>query len=412
VTGVQTCALPISRLIRDDAVEGSAVLTATASAGASFTWTVDAPDGLLDLRHGRGENTVAFGDGRVPDSPDGGLSEVFLTILRVLRDPGATGTMVRVRIAAELDGLVIEQEIELTVVRPAGELAVSISPSASRVGPRSTVTLVATVSGGSPFLSTGGTRPNCDSDAISTDDENPPYCISWTVNETGLNLNGATGGTTRTDDLDGADADKQLGTGDSGEALAGISYTAPLNVGTVTFRVDVTDRSGNRQTESIAITVDSNVALSIAEASSNAGSSEGTDLAPGDQSTLTVRAVDGEGPYTVEFEILNGNVRGGVISSSSCSISGLEMENGCEISYTAPSDDVGTELVRVTVIDSVGARESTIISIPISSPQSLAVTLASDFFAISPTQSTSIDAKVSGGTPPYDICYEDRKSVV
>ncbi|MFQ5590703.1 MAG: hypothetical protein ACE5HE_06055, partial [Phycisphaerae bacterium] len=445
-----------SLLIRGDTQQGSAVATARANSIATFEWCVDevAPDdtvepcttgsaaaiaarSLLDLDI---PPTFFNSEGRLIESrftdPNVATSELqrsTLTIRKVNGDPGPTGSWIRITVATTLvqgagdaddrfilsgtcdDGAACDVQAQdcadasvcepvrttrtrlLKIVRPPSELAVSISAGSARVSPDGSVELAATISGGTPFVEGEG-------DGTTATVPCDRYCIEWTPDESRLSPEVIRPAGEEIISIKPLPPFDPSGTG---QTVSTVVYTAPKAVGSVTFRVDVTDKRGNHATDTVAITVSSETALGIAEASSSGGEDGRAQLAPGDNTTLTIRAAAGEAPYTVTLTILNTGLLGGSLSQSSCTIGSSDDERaqGCSVTYRAPIDKVGTALINVTIEDAVGATESTIISLPVSAPLNLSVTLAEEGSGVEPRQTVPILATIVGGTPPYTACY-------
>ncbi len=386
-----------SRLIRDDANEGSAALTVVASDSATFEWTVNAPEGLLDVSE--------------PD-PGPGTTSV-LTINRVLADPGASNTTVNVQVIAtsESDGEQRIRSINLTIVRPQGALTTSISSLAgNRVDPGAAVILEARVIGGRPFPAGDAELPACSTvpqepgatlECEQTGSQVPPnddapYQINWSA--------------------DGLDGGQNLVVcslcSDDGETISRALYTAPSDVtGNIVFTVRATDASGNRVNASLPLVVNSAKSLTITRASA-----QSLQVSPGSSVELTAEATGGEAPYTINFSI-DPQTRGGAIrpidgeptdDESRAGCNGVDDGQPCVVSYHAAEGRVGSDLVVVEVLDSVGARTQTTISLLVTSEEELRVVAASENLTVTPGEETNIEAVITGGTPPYTACFDSQ----
>ncbi|RJP32489.1 MAG: hypothetical protein C4547_13905 [Phycisphaerales bacterium] len=383
-----------SRLIRDDANEGSAELTVVTSESATFEWTVDAPDGLLDVAE-----------------PDAGPATVsVLGINAVLADPGANGRVVTVRVVAtsESDGTERLRSINLTIVRPQGALAVSVSSLAgNRVAPGESFIVEARVAGGRPFVAESAELLACQpvppqhQSAVECEqtgeteppNEDPPYLITWSAEglDGGLNL-----------------AVCSL-CSDDGDTISRALYTAPSDVtGNVVFTVRASDASGNRANASLPLTVSSSDALTITRASADS-----PQVPPGGSVQLTGQATGGEPPYSITFSI-DPQTRGGALrplvvepgdDDSKAGCEGVEEGAACLVTYDAAEGRVGSDLVVVEVVDAVGARSQTTISLLITSEEELRVVAASENLSVAPGAATNIEAVITGGTPPYTACF-------
>ena len=414
------------RLIRNDAREGGAILVATASENVTFAWCVEVIDPAIPVRELPAPCSVADDVKAAAElleftmPPSNGSGPVStLTIERVLQDPGANGRSVRVTASATEAGVTTDEpfvetdntkvnQVILEIVRPASELAVTITSDAARVAPRGLLEMTAVISGGTPFPApSSGDRGYCgvpaDCNEFSPPDLNPPYCITWTLHQQGLGSGAPACGVV---------AVEALRPGANGETLSDLTYSVPLAVGSVSLRVEVSDQRGKRASATLAMAVNSDVPLTIAEASSSGSPTTAgdpderlTDLAPGDETTLTVRGAGGEPPYIVRFELAGSNVVGGVLSAPSCTISTAKVADGCSITYKAPDDDVGTELIRVALEDAVHSRDGTTVSVPVASPQALRVTLFAEDVGLPPASGTPLETRIVGGTPPYYVCY-------
>jgi len=398
-----------SILIRDDKDAGHAQLTVTASSGAtSFTWCVQRED---PSKHPNGLGLLEFDppledDGCVTTTPDsaGGLTG-HVDITKVIGDPGPgnaehVGEQVTIAVVATLEPVDDQGRpvpcdvpggapITLQVRRPEGPLVAVLTPvQGSAIAPGRTLTLRATISGGSPFPDDNRDCPGMASD-LNPSNNGRGYCVEWSVSGTPSQL--ARAGVLTPDDLPGTDAD--------GKVIAEADYQVPTNtVGNVVFTVSARDSSGNQAVSAAPVVVRSAKPLAFAEAAS-----EQSVVAPGETVTLTATGTGGEAPYRIDYELL-GSATLGTLSSTGCA--SRSATQACTVEYAAPGNAVGPVLVRVTLRDFVQATVSTTIALTVASREALAAAVAFDAPVIAPNARKNVTATVQGGTTPYTVCFK------
>jgi len=418
------------QVVRGDGTEGTAELRVTASMISTFDWSVcvnPAPDGSCDERPLLSVCVGATESACTELPAEGGRDplqggESILRVLDVLRDPGSLGTKVRIsgtvtQVTDAANPDQVTDTIELTIVRPAGELGVSMTAEASRVAPCRDIILTAIITGGSPYTYRSATQPNpCrpvepadDADVlrIAAADAQPEFCIAWTVDNRSLAPN---------DDCDDATGSGPmleplpLETGLNGETISSVRYRAPVGVGSALFTVEASDRRGSRAPGSFVLTVTPDDVLTFAEASS-----ERSTLPPGGMTNLRASAVGGQPPYFITFELASPDRKGGLsgnglegvtsVTSPACEPSREGVPCVFEVGYEANADNVGSELVSVEIEDAVGATANTTIGLSVASNQQLSIVAFSGTPAVQPNKEAEIGANVTGGTPPYTICF-------
>ncbi len=397
-----------SLLIRGDANESTAVVTAESSVCATFNWRVCVASDDPTCTSA-GEN--AAGDLLDFDTPSSSsvMNRSELSIDRILSDPGAAGTELIIEVdvttAAGVDGCAegddigetVTEAITIRIIRPDEPLTVSLTaPQGIQVNPGGQTTLVARITGGRPF--TGQPPQTCTGTGLqSPPNSGDPYNVVWSVNDAAL--------TSVPVMLDFAAA---CLTDDDGVTVAEGTYGAPIATGIVLISIEVTDEGGSRVTESLSVNVGSNATLSITQASA-----DNLQVAPGESTNLQVAAQGGTQPYTITYSI-DPNTRGGMVSISDqgssdpavASCTGIVAGEICTGTYTAAADETGGDTVFVTVTDSVNATASTTIPLIVASPQTLSLSANTGSPVInSDDGSTTVTATVSGGTLPYTICY-------
>jgi hypothetical protein len=414
-----------SVLVRGDATEAGATVSVQASVCSTFRWTVciaerDENGDLLPCTEAGEAAARELLDLTFPsDSADPSAASAVV-INGIETDPGIGGTQVAmfVDVASTTGGTdcadavpsqqTVSRQLVISVTRPAEPLSVVISsPDGSLVAPGDSLRLVATISGGRPFQLPDPTpcEENGTTFPLNTGD---PYRVVWTVNDAGLS-----------DTPDEAAFESLCLTSDDGLTIAEAIYTAPVATGNVLFTVQVTDSSGSRDSVSVSIAVGSTAPLSIARASAAASL-----IAPGQSTDITVGARGGTSPYRIVLDI-STSLRGGSLSplgqspgadeasraQQTCAAVGADAF--CEVTYTAAADQIGADTIFVTVFDDVGASATAAITLTIASSQTLALTANADATVISNVGGSAIvTATVSGGTPPFDICYEVQTAPV
>jgi len=386
VTGPLSASLSASRtqLIRDDAREGSAVVTATASRSALFEW--DTRD-LAAL--------AAF-----EISTTGPATQSVLRILRITSDPGADGKEVILRVTvtpADEQADPVTRELRIRVVRPRAALAAIIDQAASSVAPRDQITFSARLSGGRPLANV---TPACTPDQeqrvrIANDNPEalvPPnngmaYNVAWelTLDDSLLS---AESFATATCLMEG-----------DGVVISQLVFTAPPKRGTLTAKVTVTDAAGASDSDSTAIVVSSTGALTPLQVGQAAAATP--NIAPGDIVRLTAEATGGEPPFAIVFS-LDPMGLGGSLSASGCPSSAT---GRCVLDYTATLNKVGSENITVTITDAVGDVVTGTITIAVAPLLDLDVTATSDSSGAQPKTTLTIQADLVGGVPPYTVCY-------
>jgi hypothetical protein len=343
-------------------------------------------------------------DGCVTTTPDsaGGLTG-HVDITKVIGDPGPgnsehVGEQVTIAVLATLQP-VDEQgrpvpcdvpggaPITLQVRRPEGPLVAVLTPvQGSAVAPGRTLTLRATISGGSPFPDDNRNCPGVASD-LNPSNNGRGYCVEWSVSGTPSQLAGA--GVLTPDDLPGTDAD--------GKVIAEADYQVPTNtVGNVVFTVGARDSSGNQAISAAPVVVRSAKPLAFAEAAS-----EQSVVAPGETVTLTATGTGGEAPYRIDYKLDTGTL--GTLSSAGCP--SRRSAQACTVDYTAPSNDTKPALIRVSLTDAVDATVSTTIPLTVSSREALVISGVFVNPVPNPNATTLIRATVEGGTPPFTVCF-------
>ncbi len=373
------------RVIRDDANEGSVSLTAQSSLPATYAWSLDAPAGLLQVQF--------------PAEDAVGTTSI-LRVLRVLRDPGFTGTTVAVTVIATevVEGEETPREstsqVVLEIVRPRGSLTVtSSSLSGSTVTPGARVSLRARISGGRQFPVPADTPACTGTGATSPPNDGLPYNVTWTA--TGL-----TGGTLEVACL----------RDDDGETIADASFRAPIAVGNIVFTVQASDASGNRVSNAIPVVVSSAETLAFVQASA-----ESSTVEPGRSVNLSAIGRGGTPPYSITFSINTAVVNGSISAAGlTTEVSGdtetvtcpsRDFDESCDVVYSASAMDDGSDLVTVSLEDAVGATASTTIPLIIASRNPLRLTATSTNATVEPGGGTNIVASPTGGTPPYRVCF-------
>ncbi|MBI4718510.1 MAG: hypothetical protein HY763_11940 [Planctomycetes bacterium] len=404
------------RIIRDHEVEGTAILTATASRPGSpgfqpvFEWLPAEPDNLLEV-------------GAQLDTG----SQSVVRIQRVLRDPGpGNGTdvafTVRVRDGADPDADPGEDSRTLRVVRPDAALSVTItSLSASSIPPGTEVTLRAVVRGGAPFLSQ---IPSTDDECNRSGDEIPlarnanavdpsrtvttglvcppdelaAYGVAWTA------LGAADVALGAANDSFGTLTILALETGPEGETITRAVFRAPqANTGRVDFTLAASDSAGGLESASLSLEVAPSDALRLVVQPDSA------DLTPGQALELTATGQGGVPPYTATFvvEPSAGQAALGTLSAAQCA--SFDPDAACKINYTPAANRIGRDTILVTLTDRVtdAARGAAIrVPVRVASGQALALTVGANPGTINTLDTSTISAAVVGGTAPYTICFE------
>jgi len=401
-------------LIRGDVSEGSATVTAQTSFCGTFQWAICKPDeDGADCGTPSGNDTLTVSAAAaqvlgVVLGPPGDTANESQITATVTGDPGPNGATIRVALVTQFDpalagvgncpaepqGGAVDtaaQSLESTfpVRRPTGALAVSLSsPDGSTIAPQQSISLLARITGGRPFgvddvvpcSSTGDFAPSNNGD---------PFCVDWAVNDETFGTFNA---------LPITDA--------GGDTTARLEFTAPLGIGNILFTVSVTDQSGATVTSSIPVVVQSATPLRIEEALAAP-----TQIAPGGASSISVKGQGGTPPYTIAFDLLGqGTNKIGSLSNSSCS--DTAESQACQTTYTADADKAGSDAVLVTITDAVGAQVSRNLPLVVAASQTLSVTAAPGTTVLQPGGTTEITSTITGGAPPYSVCFELRAPVL
>lgn len=397
-----------SLLIRGDAQESTALITAESSVCATFDWRVCVANGdepCVASRETEARQLLGFNS---PSSTEV-VNRSELSINNILSDPGAAGTelIVEVEITSATggDGCAdptevgesVTEAITIRVIRPDEPLTVSLNaPQGIQVSPGGTITLEARISGGRPF--TGQAPQSCSGTGLqSPPNSGDPYTVVWNVNDAAL-----------TNVPVMLDFEASCLTDDDGVTVSTSTYGAPVATGIVLVSIEVTDEGGSRVTESLSVNVGSNATLTITQASADS-----LQIAPGSATNMQVSAQGGTQPYTITYSI-DADARDGQLSIAGqsstdpavASCTGIVSGEVCTGVYTAAADQIGGETVFVTVTDSVNATASTTIPLIVASEQTLSLSANTGSPVINSNGgSTGVTATVSGGTLPYTVCY-------
>jgi len=415
-----------SILIRDDKDAGHAQLTVTASSEAtSFTWCVQRED---PNKHPNGLGLFQFdpplgGDGCVTTNSDteSGGTTGHVDITKVIGDPGPgnaehEGEQVTIAVLATLEAVDDQGRpvpcavpggapITLQVRRPEGPLVAVLTPrQGSAVAPGETLTLQATITGGTPYPE--GSAP-CPNPAVEGDDVDPlrprndgePYCLTWSVDECQLCPEDCRARRPCPETRRGVLSVIELpGTDTEGTITAVATYrAAAAAVGNVVFTVNARDAGGNQDTATIPVVVRSKVPLGFKDASATPSV-----VAPGESVLLKATGSGGEVPYQTAFKLLT---TGFGVNPVGKSCTPLVPNQSCA-TYGAPNDRVGAVLISVELTDAVGAKVSNSIPLTVASSETLSLALDFGTTVVFPNLPTDITAMVQGGTKPYTVCYQ------
>jgi len=377
-------------LIRGDDQEGRTKVTALASDLATFEWQVDPQDGFLSVS----EPTSVESETAVSGSQ---------ILIEVVGDPGPTGRTIMVTATATQEGTeeTDTRSLQILAVRPKGALTVSVSAARSRVAPGREITVTALVTGGEPFVN-GSAGDGCTgTDTASPPDQNPPYRITWSFSNDAVILQ------------EGVPDDTEFRVNCLQErdelTISTAVYKAPVGLGTAIFTAEARDSTGNRIASTVPVAVAPDAELTVSQASSAS-----TAVPPGGEVQLTARASGGEGPYRITFTA-SGGIEGADISRVSGGITltreltdgcqNVESEEACIVSYSAPNNQEGGELVSVSIQDRLGSISKSTIPLIITSEDALQVFGISDAVRVDPGGTTDVTAVVAGGTPPYTVTF-------
>ncbi|MCH8253294.1 MAG: hypothetical protein IID36_12655, partial [Planctomycetes bacterium] len=189
-----------------------------------------------------------------------------------------------------------------------------------------------------------------------------------------------------------------------------VTYQASsTNVGNDIVTVEIEDAVGAKATSTVALIVASNSQLNVT------ASADPTLIEPNDESIITASITGGSRPYTVCFASNDDDLGTLTDSLSNCTLPdfgnctcGLDTGLLTEVivrTYQA-NTAVGTDTIEVFVTDSVGATDTAFVSIEVASAVPLSVTAVAEFSAVGPGSESLIEATVSGGEPPYSVCFE------
>lgn len=189
-----------------------------------------------------------------------------------------------------------------------------------------------------------------------------------------------------------------------------VAYQASsTNVGNDIVTVEIEDAVGAKATTTVALIVASNSQLNVT------ASADPTLIEPNDESIITASITGGSRPYTVCFRSNDDDLGTLTDSLSNCTLPdfgnctcGLDTGLLTEViarTYQA-NTAVGTDNIEVFVTDSVGATDTAFVSVEVASAVPLSVSAVAEFSAVGPGNESLIEATVSGGEPPYSVCFE------
>ncbi|MCH9002088.1 MAG: DUF4215 domain-containing protein, partial [Planctomycetes bacterium] len=101
------------------------------------------------------------------------------------------------------------------------------------------------------------------------------------------------------------------------------------------------------------------------------------------------------------------------VAPVSFSVPSLVDDDGETVSqstFVASRFTTGSVTIRLRVVDASANRESTTVQFEISSAQALVLSAISESPAVAPSQTTELSATVSGGTPPYTLCFDTSET--
>lgn len=427
------------RLIRNDAVQGTAVITARASREAQLRWSyaiVGAGRPQLEGRPARELIQVAG------PSVDDGVVQSSNTIESIIRDPGLEGSIVRVTVSAfEPESAVGPNDVPLdtaevlvVLARPQSALrvnAVSESGVSLEPLPRNRTagqlddptefqfTLRADIDGGTQFnrdevvdlCDESVALDACCRQADAGAGEIDRYHVKWRMV-----------GSPEGDDacllgpIAGAEGllfDDPI----TGVVSSSITFTVPGVSGNVAFEVVVTDASGNRGSATVDVTVAPDKALTVADAAPQSPLVE-----PGRCVTVQATGQGGIGSYVADFTVPANQTDGRLIpgpcaavldaSRLSTAVRGIARADGVfEAAFWAVRatglPGRGSVLVTATIGDQVSAAAATSFPIEMRASETLAVSATFEVPAIDLNRTRTLTARVSGGTAPYTVCFSN-----
>lgn len=425
------------RLIRNDAVQGSAVITARTSREAQVRWSYAIVNaGRVELEGRPASDLIQIGGPNFED----GVDESRNTIESIIRDPGLAGSVVRVTVDAfdpetpvgPNDVPLDTAEVLVVLARPQSALrvnAVSVSGVSLEPLPRNRsggqldaptefqFTLRADIDGGTQFnrdeivdlcdesVAQDACCRQADAGAGAVD----RYHVKWRMVASPDGDSAC---------LLGPIAGAQNLLFDdpiTGLVRSTVNFTAPGVSGNVAFEVVVTDASGNRGSTTVDVTVAPNMALTVADAAPQSPLIE-----PGRCVTVQATGQGGVGSYVADFTLSATQVAGRLIpgpcaavldvSRLRTSVRGVARPDGVfEAAFWAVEGSGmpgrGSVLVTSTISDDVTAAASTSFPIEMRATRQLSLAAFFDVPALDLNRSTLLSATVAGGTshPRFDV---------
>lgn len=450
------------QLIQGDLTQGGTGLRATASDQSNFTWGIGVGDLGDNITDAADFLFFALPDGRgaCPSAPVGEAARNYVVpvfenvgpglrsqicVTGVRRDPGLSGQTLHISVTASRVGPAAGEsnpgdedsdDVELRIVRPRGSLSVELSNvdggTSIPVSDTGFIQLKATIIGGEPFAAAPPDLATNRAGCRQADNSAP--CVECNFSDAGedglapYRVEWRRSGSANDPDLC-FEAERLSSNVNTGEIIATAKMQRPTSPGSLAFEVMVSDRSGNRDTDSLPLQVTATQPLSIGEA----GPDEAR-VSPGGSVGISASALGGTGPYTIVFELGRGDEEFGELgvsgnatstgrtTSLTCCNTNCDVNpdcadcdlapkaNGdCEVFFIAKEENgsptiAGSVLIKVTIEDSDEASQTTTFPLSVEPDAPLAV---SAFFSapfVASLQPASFSGTISGGTPPYYAC--------
>jgi len=219
----------------------------------------------------------------------------------------------------------------------------------------------------------------------------PPYTVTFansgggTINGSGLSTVTGCGETA----LGVTGVRPASGTG--GGATASADYAAPTEITSDVVTITVCDNVGNQATDSLALTISPEQSLVVSATATPSQVPPGAPVPVG----IAVTAIGGTAPYSLVASVEPGGPGGTVTFPDPT------FEETAHGTYTPPSDEDGTEVIKIVVTDSTGQTGTAFVNIGIQAEQLLDVTLSATESKLDQGDCTTLTASALGGVPPY-----------